>query len=411
MPKTRKPAANIVKPSSLLGYDHVLQDVVGLLASARHATARIVNAAMTATYWQIGRRIVEWEQEGKERSDYGEQLLEKLASDLTPRFGRGFGRENLRLMRKIYLSWPPEISRTPSGKSLPQGDNISQTVSGKSNKKPNTVLAAMLQTPSEKSVAPLNRQTVSADSAAPLFPLPWSHYVRLLTVKNPEGRKFYETEALRGGWSVRQLDRQINSLFYERTALSKNKAAMLIKGGKSQPADEVTAEEQLKDPFVLEFLGLKDEYSETQLEEALIRHLETFLLESGGNLAFVGRQRRLRVGDHWYRIDLLFFHRKLRCLVVIDLKAGEFSHADAGQMHLYLNFAAEHWTYPGENPPVGLILCAEKDTAVAHYALDNLPNKILAAEYKMALPDATALAAEITKTRRILESRNLLRPR
>jgi predicted nuclease of restriction endonuclease-like (RecB) superfamily len=158
---------------------------------------------------------------------------------------------------------------------------------------------------------------------------------------------------LRGGWSVRQLDRQINALFYERTALSRDKAKMLAKGAVAKREDAVTPEEEIKDPYVLEFLGLKDEYSESEIEEALILHLERFLLELGGDFAFVGRQRRLRIGDEWYRVDLLFFHRKLRCLVVIDLKRGRFTHADAGQMHMYLNNAREHWMREGRNPPVG----------------------------------------------------------
>jgi predicted nuclease of restriction endonuclease-like (RecB) superfamily len=247
-------------------------------------------------------------------------------------------------------------------------------------------------------------QTVSAQSTlkdlSHRFPLPWSHYVLLLSLKNSEARTFYEAEALRGGWSVRQLDRQISTQFYERTALSRHKAAMLKKGAKAIPEDMVTPEEEIKDPFVLEFLGLKDEYSENDLEEALILQLENFLLELGGDFAFVGRQRRLRIGDDWYRVDLLFYHRRLRCLVIIDLKLGKFTHADAGQMHLYLNYAREHWTHSDENPPVGLILCAQKDHAVAHYALEGLQNKVLAAEYRTALPDEKTLVAEIEKTRR-----------
>lgn len=240
---------------------------------------------------------------------------------------------------------------------------------------------------------------------AQAFPLPWSYYVRLLSIKNLEVRQFYEAEALRGGWSVRQLDRQVSSLFYERTLLSKNKAAMLKKAARSKSEDEVTPDEEIKDPYILEFLNLKDEYSESDLEEALIRHLEKFLLELGGDFTFVGRQRRLRIGDEWYRVDLLFFHRQLRCLIVIDLKVGKFTHADAGQMHLYLNYAHEHWMNKGENPPVGLILCAEKNAAVAHYALEGLRNKILAAEYRMKLPDEKILAAEIERSRRLLENR------
>ena len=152
--------------------------------------------------------------------------------------------------------------------------------------------------------------------------MPWSAYVRLLSVKNPEARSFYETEALRSGWSVRQLDRQIGSQFYERIALSQNKAAMLQKAESAEPAELVTPEEAIKDPFVLEFLDLKDEYSESDLEEALIQHLTDFLLELGDDFAFIGRQRRLRIDDNWFRIDLIFFHRRLRCLVIVDLKVG-----------------------------------------------------------------------------------------
>ena len=237
------------------------------------------------------------------------------------------------------------------------------------------------------------------------FPLPWSAYVRLLSVKNIRARGFYAAEALRGGWSVRQLDRQVNSQFYERTALSKNKAAMLTKGRMPRNEDRVLPEEEIKDPFVLEFLDLKDEYSESDLEEALIRHLETFLLELGGNFCFMGRQRRLRIGDKWFRVDLLFFHRRLRCLVVIDLKIGGFTHADAGQMHLYLNYAREHWVREEENPPVGLVLCSQKDDALARYALDGLPNNVMAAEYRVTLPDEEMLAAEIDRTRQVIELR------
>lgn len=236
--------------------------------------------------------------------------------------------------------------------------------------------------------------------------MPWSHYVRLLAVANPDARQFYETEALRGGWTHRQLDRQISSQFYERTALSRKKTAMLRKGAVAKGEDAVSAEEEIKDPYVLEFLDLKDEYSESDLEVALISRLETFLLELGDDFAFVGRQRRLRLDDEWYRIDLLFFHRRLRCLVVVDLKLGKFTHADAGQMHLYLNYAREHWTRPGENPPVGLILCAKKGEAVARYALDGLANKILAAEYRTTLPKEELLARKIVDVRRALEGRS-----
>ena len=208
---------------------------------------------------------------------------------------------------------------------------------------------------------------------------------------------------------MRQLARQLDSQFYERTALSHNKAAMLEKGEVAELGDAITPEQAIKDPFVLEFLNLKDEYSESDLEDALIQHLADFLLELGDDFAFVGRQRRLRIDDSWFRVDLLFFHRGLKCLLVIDLKVGKFSYADAGQMHLYLNYAREHWMKPGENPPVGLILCAEKGAAEAHYALEGLPNKVLAAEYQTVLPDEKLLAEELDKTRRELEARRIAR--
>ena len=236
------------------------------------------------------------------------------------------------------------------------------------------------------------------------FPLSWTHYTRLLRVENPTAREFYETEALRSGWTVRQLERQISSQFYERTALSRNKTAMLAKGGKAIPGDGITADEEVRDPLVLEFLGLKDEYSETELEDALIRHLEGFLMEMGGAFAFVGRQKRLRIDHEWFRVDLLFFHRRLRSLMIIDLKTGPLKHSDVGQMHLYLNYARAHWCEPGENPPVGLILCTEKGESLARYALEGLPNQTLVREYRTVLPDEKRLAAEIDAARRNLES-------
>ncbi len=370
-------------------YDAMLNRVVRLIDEARRNSARTVNALMTATYWLIGRHIVEFEQSGKSKAEYGKEVIDQLASDLTSRFGRGFTRSNVFSMRAFYAA-NPRIVQTLSGQLQLPGKV--QTASGKSSLAKRKPRALALQPPVE-SIATL----------AKAFPLPWSAYVRLLSVTSEQARKFYETEALRGGWSVRQLDRQINSLFYERTALSRNKAKMLTKGVTTKPEDAVAPEEEIKDPYVLEFLGLKDEYSETDIEEALILHLERFLLELGGDFTFVGRQRRLRIGDEWYRIDLLFFHRKLRCLVIIDLKRGKFTHADAGQMHMYLNYAREHWTRADENPPVGLILCTQKDEAVARYSLDGLPNKILAAEYRTVLPDEQLIATEIEKTRRQLE--------
>ena len=369
-----------MKSPKISGYETILSEVAGLLESARRTSVRATNTIMTATYWEIGRRIVEFEQRGGARAEYGKELLSRLSADLTARFGKGFSVDNLETMRLFYRAYSSLDIKDETSSLPPKSETVS-------------------------------RKFTAVDFTG-RFPLPWSHYVLLVRrTKTPEGRAFYEAEALRGGWSVRQLDRQISTQFYERTALSRNKAAMLKKGAKALPEDTVTPEEEIKDPFVLEFLGLKDEYSENDLEEALIFQLENFLLELGGDFAFVGRQRRLRIGNEWYRVDLVFYHRRLRCLVIIDLKLGKFTHADAGQMHLYLNYASEHWTHYDENPPVGLILCAQKDHAVAHYALEGLPNKVLAAEYRTALPDEKTLVAEIEKTRRMLEGQGIIKPR
>ncbi len=373
-------------------YASVHTDIVALLESARRAAARSVNALMTASYWEIGRRIVEFEQGGKDRAEYGQALLKRLSVDLSGRFGRGFSERNLEQMRLFYLAWPPaQISQTVSAKLAPA--LISQTLSG--------------ELASGTIAESLSRKAIDIATLAQAFPLPWSAYVRLLSVKNPQARTFYETETLRCGWSVRQLDRQVNSQFYERIALSHNKAAMLEKGEVAELGDAITPEQAIKDPFVLEFLNLKDEYSESDLEHALIQHLADFLLELGDDFAFVGRQRRLRLDDNWFRIDLLFFHRSLKCLLVIDLKVGQFSYADAGQMHMYLNYARQHWMKPGENPPIGLILCAGKGSNEAHYTLEGLSNKVLTAEYRTALPDEKLLAEKLEKTRRELEARRI----
>ena len=390
-------------------YEHVLTGVVELLDEARRASARVVNSLMTATYWEIGRRIVEHEQAGRHRADYGKELIQRLSTSLTARFGRGFGVVQLSLMRQLFLTFP-------KGNILQSVIEKSGGLAGQSSDR------AILQSPIKKSRIgqSLSDESKSSEDAASsaierlgqiarVLPLPWTHYVRLLRVRNALAREFYAREALAGGWSVRQLDRQINSQFYERSVLSKNKSAMLLKGEKPKPGDAVSADEEIRNPLVLEFLNLKDEYSESDLEEALIRHLETFLLELGDDFAFVARQRRLRIGHEWFRVDLLFFHRRLRCLVIIDLKIGGLVHADVGQMNLYCNYAREHWMKPGEHPPVGLILCTDKDDALARYAMEGLGSKMLVREYLTALPKESALAAELARTRDLLERQAELR--
>ncbi len=356
----------MAKRTSIAGlsneYKGLLESVSALLDQGRCNAARSVNAVLTATYWLIGQRIVEYEQGGRERAAYGSEVLKRLSADLSVRFGRGVSERNLEQMRLFYVHW-----------------GNSQTLSAVSIDKTSVVIS---QTLSSKSGRP----------DVPAFPLSWSHYVRLLSVPDEGARKHYEKEAVRGGWSVRQLDRQISTLLFQRSRSEQ------VKGKPDGHADF-----EIKNPFVLEFLGLKDEYSEAELEEALIRELEQFLLELGNDFAFIARQKRLRVGTEWYRVDLLFFHRRLRSLIVVELKLGKFTHADAGQMNLYLNYAREHWTNPDENAPIGLILCSEHDAAVAHYSLANLGNQVLAREYQLALPTEDQLVKRLEARRRQLQ--------
>lgn len=348
------------------GYSELLSGIIVLLEQGRQVAARSVNSILTVTYWLVGRRLVEHEQGGEPRAAYGTELLKRLSRDLLSHVGRGFSERNLEQMRQFYLQW--QIPQTASANFQPAAPpKISQISSA--NSAPDS-------------------------SLVPAFPLSWSHYVRLLTVAEPEARRHYEVEAIRGGWSVRQLDRQISTLAYQRSRSRTSPSATIA---------AVTADSEIKDPFVLEFLGLKDEYSESELEDSLIRELEQFLMELGNDFAFIARQRRLRVGTEWYRVDLLFFHRRLRSLIVIELKLGKFTHADAGQMNLYLNYAREHWTNPDENPPIGLILCSEHDAAVAHYALGNLGNQVLAREYQLTLPSEEQLTRRLHARRREIE--------
>jgi predicted nuclease of restriction endonuclease-like (RecB) superfamily len=402
MAKRRK--ATAVTPAPDVEYGHLVAGISELLETARRAAARTLNSILTATYWEVGRRIVEFEQGGEVRAEYGEGLLKRLGEDLKTRHGRGFSHQGLYKMRAFYLNW--QIFPTVSGK-LEARARVPNSPAPPPDEKVQTP-PALLETATASqnpTSGLLLTGPVDVQALAAAFPLSWSQYVRLLSVDNVNARCFYETEALRGGWSVRQLNRQIASLFYERTALSRNKTAMLEKGQRPQPTDAVSAQEAIRDPYLLEFLNLKDEYSEDDLEEALIQHLETFLLELGIGFTFVARQKNLRIGDTTYHMDLVLFHRGLRCLVIIDLKRGEFTHADAGQMNLYLNYAREHMVMPGEADPIGLILCSDKDDAVVKYALGGIQAQVFASRYLVALPAEETLRQEILITQRALTLR------
>ena len=460
----KKPAPKKPVVASAPDYDSVLSGVVELLQEARRASARTVNAIMTATYWEVGRRIVEGEQGGKERADYGKELLKRLSLDLTGRFGRGFSVDNLQRFRSFFVVFPlSEIYATASRKSDEQkyatssrisvdavgplfqsfsaifvtGEPIqkSQTPSGlfvgtksatPSRKSaaniPKATLAKsddeIVQTPTALLAGPILRSPIEElQTASPLglldllrtlsqrFPLPWSHYVRLLSVKNPLAREFYEIEALRGGWTVKQLSRQIGTQFYERTALSRNKAAMLTKGQQSKPEDAVSVDEEIKDSFVLEFLGLKDEYSESELEEALIRHLETFLLELGGDFTFVGRQRRLR------SITPKAFHNTAQGRKRSERTLGWIVLVSGYPEGVTQTVTRELW-----NPfRVRLAVVPATQGALAKLAtlgcvVERLRRNGRQLSLWALLPDEKLLADELTRTRRLLEARLAARP-
>jgi predicted nuclease of restriction endonuclease-like (RecB) superfamily len=354
-------------------YSNLIADLASVIEQGRKLAVRYVNTALVTAYWLIGRRIVEFEQKGKERADYGKRLLEMLSNDLTKRFGRGFSSDNLEAMRNFYLTYKTEISETVSRiLEAQKSDTMSRDLSTSS----------------------------AIQHYLKQFVLSWSHYRLLMRLDESFKREFYEAECIRGNWSVRQLDRQIQSMLYERTALSKKKLAVISKA--HEKPITLKPEDEIKDPYILEFLGLKDEYSESQLEEALIKHLEHFLLELGTGFTFVARQKRITLEGSHYRLDLLFYHRVLRCLVAIDLKIGEFTHADAGQMNLYLNYLKDREKFPSENDPVGIILCTDKKKTVVEYALGGMSNKIFASKYKLQLPDPEVLKTEIEHERQRL---------
>jgi len=361
-----------------------LRDVVRVIEDARRAAARSVNAAMTTTYWFVGRRIVEKEQHGSRRAAYGKQLIKRLAHDLS------------KALRSRVLGAEP---RTDAG-----------LLSGLANFA-DSVCRNLGQGPLSGRRRPIS-QTVSAKLAGavePRFPLPWSHYVRLMAVDNRYARAFYETETLRGGWSIRQLDRQIDSQFYERTALSRQQGGHAYERGAPRPEDHLMPEEELKDPYVLEFLDLKDEYSESEAEDALIRHLETFLLELGGDFAFGAASAgsaSAMPGIGWTSSSS---HWRLRCLIVVDLKLGKFMPADAGQMASLPELRARALGHAGRKPasrahPVreegrGRWLTTRSRTSPTGFSLRN---------NRTTLPEEAALVAEMERTEKLLRERKRL---
>ena len=327
--------------------DTTYQNIKAILEKARSIAYRAVNFAMVQAYWEIGRIIVEEEQKGAERAEYGKALVKEFSVRLTRDYGKGFNESNLKYMRQFYLTFP--------------------------------------------------------NSHALRDELSWTHYRLLLKVEKEEARNFYMLESVKDNWSTRVLERQINSLLYERLALSKDREKVLELSTKGQVIQEPA--DIIKDPYVLEFLDLKESrnFLEKDLEHALIDKLQAFLLELGKGFSFVARQRRITVdGDHFY-IDLVFYNYVLKCFVLIDLKVGKLTHQDIGQMDFYARYFENEERLDGDNPSIGLILCSDKNETMVRYTLLEDSKQIFASKYKLYLPTEEELKAELERERMLLE--------
>jgi predicted nuclease of restriction endonuclease-like (RecB) superfamily len=322
--------------------------IKSILEEARHNAYRHVNFVMVQAYWNIGREIVEEEQKGKKRAEYGATIIEELSQKLTVEYGQGFNKTNLWYMKQFYLAF--------------------------------------------KNLHALRGE------------LSWTHYRLLLKVEREEIRQFYLNECIQSNWSTRQLERQINSFYYERLLASKNKLPVKREANARAKKLAVSPEDQIKDPYVLEFLGLKEHpaLKENELEHALIEKLQNFLLELGRGFSFVARQMRISTETQHFYIDLVFYNYLLKCFVIIDLKTGKLTHQDIGQMDMYVRMFEDKMKQPGDNPTIGIILCTEKDATVVKYSVLKDSRKLFASQYKLYLPSEKELKDEIEREKHIL---------
>lgn len=331
-------------------YQQLLGQIAHDYQQGQVRAVQAVNTHLLATYWQVGQRIVEFEQGGKERAAYGKALINQLASDLTLRFGKGFSRSNLIRIRQFYLAYP----------DFQKGATASHL-------------------------------------------LTWSHMVELLKIDDPLERSFYEQQSIRERWTVRELIRQKDASLFLRLAASKDKAGILQLAEQGQVIEQPA--DLLREPYVFEFLKIPEPYqiSETQLETVLCNHLQPFLLELGKGFTFVGRQYRVTINNVHYKVDLVFYHRILRCFVLIDLKLGEVQHHDIGQMNLYLGYFANEENVEGDNPPIGIILSRQKDELLVEYATYGMNSQLFVQKYQLYLPDREALRRELELSLREVE--------
>ena len=322
-------------------YGQLIRNIGSLLETGKKQSVSAVNQAMVRTYWEIGKHIVEYEQAGNEKAEYGSETLKRLSRDLTERYGNGFGMSNINKMRKFYSLYP-----------------ILQTVSAK---------------------------------------LSWSHYVELLKIEDYMERSFYLKECEQENWGVRELRRQMKSMLFQRLVLSKEKTEVIRLSTEGQVVEK--AEDILKDPYVFEFVGLPElpVYKEGDLENALVDNLSQFLLELGKGFTYVGRQRKINIGGRIYKVDLVFYHRILKCFVLIDLKRGEVQHEDIGQMNLYLNYFREELNTEGDTEPIGIVLGAYEDKLMVKYATQNISNQLFVSRYQLYLPNKEQLEQEVRR--------------
>lgn len=318
-------------------YEILIEEVGKELNEGRWKVASAINVSIVRTYWRIGKHIVEFEQKGHVRAEYGTDLLNRLSHDLSVRYGGGFSRSNVFYIRKLYLEYP------------------------------------IIQTLSE---------------------LSWSHYIELLKIEDTAERSFHEKESVNSHWGVRELKRQMKSMLFHRLALSTDKKEIMRLSEEGQIIEKT--EDILKEPYVFEFTGLPQMpvYREGDLEQALVSNLSDFLLELGKGFAYIGRQQSIQIAGRTYKVDLVFYHRILKCFVLIDLKRGEVSHEDIGQMNFYLNYYREEMNTEGDTEPIGIVLGAYEDKLVMHYALQNIPNQVFVSRYQLYLPKREQLEAE-----------------
>jgi len=332
-PQNQKPA--------IKDYNNLIKNIGVILERGRRQAYNTVNHILINAYWEIGRQIVEYENKNKESAGYGTKLFERIAKDLRERYGKGFSRSNVIYMRLFYLKYPK-----------------SQTLSDRLN---------------------------------------WSHYVELLGIEDDLERSFYEKQCIREKWSIRELSRQKNSALFHRIALSKDKKGVLELSKKGHIIEK--AEDIVRDPYILEFLDIPEnyKYTEKELEQKIIGNLQMFLLELGKGFTFVARQFRITLGNQHFYIDLVFYHRILKCFVLIDLKAGKINHQDIGQMNLYLNYFKKEENSQNDSEPIGIILGAEKDHFIIEYALGGISNKLFISKYRIYLPDRKELETKLNK--------------